>query len=921
MKKSLLLVLGLLAALMLAPAANADVTTIFDGQLSCTVGGDDYRHCGSPSAATTVTSFDGTPIDVYVVLPEAPGSGSDGNFPVMGSFHGWAGSKVNLDTDPLAQQLLAQGIAVFTMTDRGWGSSCGGPASGGQGSALKDPPCADGYIHLMHNAAEVRDAQELLGQLADDRNDDDDAFVINSEKIGAAGGSYGGAISEALAMLKNRVQLPDGSLTAWESPDGREMAIAAAAPQYTWSDLAQSLIPNGSTLDYAADNPYAGPNGDRRNGIPKTNWIGTLYGSGAFLGYYAPAGQDLGADMISWNNALGTGGPYDTPELNALRDEITGNHSSYYIPIDDVDQQPAPMLISSSWNDDLFPVNEAVRLYNKVRAVTPSTPIVLWGVDIGHTPRANNDGPSRAADATPLIGNQTVWMLRYLKGVAAPFPVPVNPVGGVITTSSKCGVAPNDETRVAGTIAVHANWASMASGEVSLSDLSTRTIQPNTLPSSNFQTGSTTVCSYSSDTDVTAGAAVYESAAADSDWTVIGSPSVDATFDVTGANDAVVARLYDHDVAGDHLRLISRAIYRPLNPGGGPTAQTFQMWPQNYTVEAGHKLRLELLSADATFAQKANGQKEMAVSNLRLAVPVAEAADGQQIGEISPKTLPAGYQMTADVLATDTLAPSTTDDVPATVQNAPVSVTLSATDRGISGVDKTYYAVGANPTADTSSAVYDPNNKPQLGDGEKIAYFSVDRAGNEETPHRLSAAAQVDTTPPATPLLSSGPGAKISTNKTTIAFSSPEIGVSFRCSFDGAAVSACASPVELTGLSVGSHRFEVWAVDAVGNQSTAPLTVSFTVSTKISLKLKLSGKAKVGRTLKAKLTAKAFGKKLTKVKYSYSWTAGKKKVGKKSSLKLKKQWRGKRIALKVTAKKAGYKSATAKKTAAKKLKR
>ena len=67
----------------------------------------------------------------------------------------------------------------------------------------------------------------------------------------------------ALAALKDRVMLPDGSLVPWTSPGGHAMGIAAAAPEIPWTDLAYSLMPNGRTLDYVADAPY-GDAADRR---------------------------------------------------------------------------------------------------------------------------------------------------------------------------------------------------------------------------------------------------------------------------------------------------------------------------------------------------------------------------------------------------------------------------------------------------------------------------------------------------------------------------------------------------------------------------------------------------------------------------------------------------------------------------------
>jgi dipeptidyl aminopeptidase/acylaminoacyl peptidase len=52
----------------------------------------------------------------------------------------------------------------------------------------------------MSRRYEVRDAQYLLGLLADEG-------VINPQEIGATGESYGGGMSVQLGSLKDRVEL------------------------------------------------------------------------------------------------------------------------------------------------------------------------------------------------------------------------------------------------------------------------------------------------------------------------------------------------------------------------------------------------------------------------------------------------------------------------------------------------------------------------------------------------------------------------------------------------------------------------------------------------------------------------------------------------------------------------------------------
>ncbi len=390
-----MLMAAVLAAALGWPAtAGAAVPSVFGGALTCAVQASGQRFCDG--TATTIPSWDGTPIDVNVAFPPAPAAGPDGPWPLIGLYHGWGGTKLPLNGSD-AQRALTRGYAVFTMTDRGWGASCA--------TTKTAPACARGYIHLMHDAYEVRDAQYLLGRLADDG-------VIDPQKIGAAGGSYGGAMSIALGALRNRMMLPDGSLVPWTSPQGKPMQIAATTPEFTWSDLDYALMPNGATLDYVAAAPYRGPLGDRRVGVQKQSWNAGLYALGAAFGFYAPAGADPQADITGWKAITDSGGPFDAnTAAQAMTDELAAHHSAYYI---DDSVAPAPALLSNGWNDDLFPVDEAVRYYDKVRADHPDTPISLFDLDFGHNPRA---GAISAPDAAALAAAENAWMDYYVKGV------------------------------------------------------------------------------------------------------------------------------------------------------------------------------------------------------------------------------------------------------------------------------------------------------------------------------------------------------------------------------------------------------------------------------------------------------------------------------------------------------------------------
>jgi predicted acyl esterase len=600
-----------LGGLALAPSAQAAIPSVFGGDLPCTP----QPSAGNVRVCSGIThTFDGTKIDANVILPPAPATGADGPYPTIGTFHGWGGSKIGLDER--TQGWASRGYAVFSMSDRGWGNSCGA-----QDPDRFSPQCSKGYNHLMDDRYEVRDAQYLLSLLADEG-------VTQSQKIGATGPSYGGGMSMALAALRDRVMLPEGTLAPWRSPAGQDMRIAAAAPEIPWTDLAYSLMPNGRTLDYVADAPYG-----NRIGVEKQSFVAGLYALGQATSNYAPPGTDPDADLTTWFALINAGEPYDGNPLAAdITDEVETHHSSYYI---DHSEAPAPLLISNGWTDDLFPPDEAIRFYNRTRTQYPGAQLNLFFMDYGH-----QRGQNKAADTAVLRTRQDAWFDYYLKGVGRA------PSSGQVETLTKVCGGPSAGPYFA------ANWAKVAPGEVRYDSAAAQTIVPvagdPTVGQAFDPITGGGACSTASGADQPGTATYRLPAASGSGYTVMGSPTVVADINSPGPFSQVAARLLDVAPNGTET-LVARALYRPdVNAGSTPTRQVFQLHADGWKFAAGHVAKLELLPNDAPYGRVSNGQLPVTVSNLQLRLPVLERPNGGAISSPAPKVVPPGFTLARD---------------------------------------------------------------------------------------------------------------------------------------------------------------------------------------------------------------------------------------------------------------------------------
>ncbi len=633
-----------------AQAAAFDVFTADElgGSIPClTDGPTGILRCEGPGNATskTVRSFDGTPIDVNFSMPDEADFGPP-PYPTVMFFHGYGGSKEGFNG--YLRRFNELGYATFSMTERGFGRSCG--ETGPVAELLNgSEDCSKGFIHLMDTRYEVRDAQYLIGHLVDEG-------VVDVEKIASVGASYGGGKSMALASLRDRMMLgglpdeEDGAYAPWESPEGTPISLAAAAPIVPWTDIAYALMPNGRTLEYLVDQPYLGPElAPRPNpiGVMKIGILRGLYSSGDNY-----SGDSVGTDLLDpdfdvpgWKDEMELGETYsERPRAAFVLDQMTRFHSSFYI---DDSVKPAPLLIAQGYSDDLFPLPEAIRYYNRTKATHSSADIALLFADIGHprAPLGGDNAQGRPADQELGFDRIEKWLAHFVLGDG---PKPENGV------EAKTQVCPWESP--SGGPFTGSDWASMAPGEIRLSDRRTRTIGRD-----SNSTG--TALSFGVIGDACTKAPVTNEPGTveymlpkvpKGGYTLMGAPTVEADISVSNGPDSqIAARLLEVGTDGLH-RLVARGIYRPNASG----RQVFQLNGNAYRFAAGMQLKLQLVAGDdagfgaeiASSFRASNDQEDIEISNLEFRLPVMErpGAAGGQVKPPLPKTVPAGYALSSD---------------------------------------------------------------------------------------------------------------------------------------------------------------------------------------------------------------------------------------------------------------------------------
>ncbi len=597
----------LAVAFFVAPAAAATAAPL--GLETCRVS-DGARLCEG-----LVSTWDGVPLDATLALPEGA-RGASGPLPLVVTTHGFGNSKHEfLDPAETAytdnvQAWARDGYAVLDFTARGLWGSCGTPES----RAASPAACAGGYLHLADARYEVRDTQELIGRLVDEG-------IADPRRIGATGDSYGGGQTLMLAALGDRMFLPNGTLVPWRSPKGTPLRLAAAAPVIPWSHLIGAIAPNGRPLggEPVSVDQLIRPVGvfqpsianailaAAQNATGPGQPVGQPFVPGRPMGFVAPGGIDPEADVTGWVARSDQGEPYDDAGAQAIVSTLSRFHGAYGI---DSSVPPPPLFVGSGFTDDLFPADEALRFVERMRREHPSVPASVLLGDFGHQRAANKKDVREL-----LLRSVHGWLDHYLRGVG---PAPAT---GVTAMTQTCPRERPSEGPFHATSATR-----LATTTVRLTGKETQTVTSSSGSAERSAAidpvaGGGDGC-VQTGTARAEGTAVYDLDPAPAGGTLLlGAARITAGLRVEGTTPSTAqlqAHLWDVDPGGTTQRLVARGT---LRPSGGPQ-DVFELHPNGWRFEPGHRARLELSGQDAPYGRPSNAAFTVAVSDLRMDLPV-----------------------------------------------------------------------------------------------------------------------------------------------------------------------------------------------------------------------------------------------------------------------------------------------------------
>lgn len=612
-------------------------------------GGNGYTALPAKAAdASTMPGADANgdvALDVNLSLPPTTMTPPPGGFPILVFMHGWgSGSKKSWTAATIQggndekwhdnnAWFASRGYVVLNYTARGFVDA------NNHGST--------GETQLDNRKFEVNDYQYLAGLAADEPD-----LHADGRRVAVMGGSYGGGFTW-LALTD----------PIWTSPGAKPMRLAAAVPKYGWTDLVNSLIPNGrQSSDPAAlsDSNPARAVSLQPIGIEKLTIVNGLFATAANAStdhttvprYLAQALICLDAGEPYTSASPQCAGTLPSGDGTSTLDSIIQDRSAYYQQdfFTKIATRPAyrvPVFSAGTFYDPLFPTVEHARMANRLRATVPGYPIKEYYGDYQHLYAQNKakewddvcGGDHHVctladyigglnADPAGLVRTGVNTMInRFLDHYLTPPANPSEPTPKFDTTAALRTCAANatsahpadepGETFTARTL------QKLAPHRLNLT-FAKQAMTANPAPSINGADADPVLAERTGHKCVVAsqpagpGAAVYESAPLTRTAKILGVGRISISYQAPASDLELNARLYDVRPDGSAV-LIDRGAYRPT---AGATTADFELLGAAWPVPAGDRLRVEVVQDDAPFLRADNVASTATISGVKLSLPI-----------------------------------------------------------------------------------------------------------------------------------------------------------------------------------------------------------------------------------------------------------------------------------------------------------
>jgi ABC-2 type transport system ATP-binding protein len=442
------------------------------------------------------------------------------------------------DSGNVARDLASHGYVVLRYSSRGFG---------------KTP----GEVDLM-GPKETQDLLDAVHWLNDPGNPVVGGMVTHN-RIGQFGGSYGGAHAWALAR-------------------SGDPAVRTVIPTATWSDIYNALLPNNvELLAYV-------------NGFFATGWDPTAQ---PINNQQLSTNNNYSQNMLRWIAEANSGVGLDDLKQGAASRSVAGHYGQVKIPV----------FIIQGLNDGLFSANQAIDAYQALRKRKLPTRLYLGG--IGHPP---SDSSLDSPEAKHVEAEVLAWFDRWLKGdrngieqqpsiefsradyfhnkwdgttrsaKRFPFgkPQTFQLCDGALSTTACPGALP----KVAANNYAGAGWDEEPVTSSSAEDLKAGLGLPDT------RQAPPTI--------------VYDSAPLKTPFEMAGIPSLKLQIASTSGYQ-LDPKLYDVAPDGTAKLLTRGAWSEAIGSGVTPHEATFDMFGLSNLIPAGHRIRLQLQTADTPY--------------------------------------------------------------------------------------------------------------------------------------------------------------------------------------------------------------------------------------------------------------------------------------------------------------------------------